>query len=344
MSTTIEAYDVAVIGAGLAGALVARRLADAGQNIVILESRDLPGGLNLHSAGLALLGTAESYAQLHARMGADKARALWALTHANLHTLNHTLQNLQLDYQHCGSQRYLADGKATYSLLQDLDYVVSLDEKESTSILQTQDDIMFSPADLIAALLAHPAITLETRAEVQALKTSEENPALLTIWARQRYLWAKTGVLTGGAYAVHLNKDLQDIIHPRHIHTATVHCPATVECPTILNAGQVIVTPQSDTNHITAQSQHSENALHLMVQAAQQLKLDGPVIARHSGWVAESQDGVPVIGTLANMPNVYHLNGLGFWGTSWVFLAAERLVNLMLKQADPGELSIKRFS
>jgi len=344
MSTTTEAYDVAVIGAGLAGALTARRLADAGQRVVILESRDLPGGLNLHSAGLALLGTAEPYSQLHARVGADMASALWALTRENLHLLAHTLQNLQVDYQRCGSRRDVENGEAEHKLLQCLDYGITLDETGAIAVLHTQDDIMFSSADLIAALLSHPSITLETRAEVQAIRSHVDDPALLAIWARQRYLWAKTAVLTGGAYAVHLNNDLRNIIHARHIHTATVQCPATVERPTILNAGQVIVTPRGDTNYITAQSQHGENALSLIVRAAQRLNLDGPVIARHSGWVAESNDDYPVVGTLDDMPNVYHLNGLGFWGTSWVFLAVERLINLMLQQQDPGEFAIKRFS
>src|ERR1044071_5768605 len=37
-------YDVVVIGAGLAGLSAARRLAGEGQNVLIVEARDRPGG------------------------------------------------------------------------------------------------------------------------------------------------------------------------------------------------------------------------------------------------------------------------------------------------------------
>jgi len=344
MLPTIEAYDVAVIGAGLAGSLVARRLAEAGKNVVILESRDLPGGLNTHSAGLSLLGTTAPYTQLQARVGDATARTMWRLTHENLDLLKHSLPTLGVDYQQCGSQRYIniAD-KSSYELLKALNYTVTLTEQENKTVLHIQDDISFSPAELIAALLEHPHITLETRAEVQALKENQADSKLLTIWARKRYLWAKSAVLTSGAYAVHLSKRLQDMIHPLPIHTAIVKCPVTNSRPLILNAGQVIVTPQTDTYHITACAETSPQALSLMRTAAQQLQLDGPIIARHSGWVADSKDAYPIVGAFTDEPNIYHLNGLGFWGTSWVWLATERLVNAILTQQNPGELSVNRF-
>ena len=44
-----QTYDVLVVGAGLWGCIVARELAEAGYRVLVLESRDLPGG-NARSA------------------------------------------------------------------------------------------------------------------------------------------------------------------------------------------------------------------------------------------------------------------------------------------------------
>lgn len=44
MYTTFSSFDVLVVGAGLAGALSARLLKDAGYSVLVLEERDYPGG------------------------------------------------------------------------------------------------------------------------------------------------------------------------------------------------------------------------------------------------------------------------------------------------------------
>ncbi len=53
--STIEPYDVTVVGAGLAGALVASILAEEGLQVVVLEATDVLGGTIRRQPGLAML-------------------------------------------------------------------------------------------------------------------------------------------------------------------------------------------------------------------------------------------------------------------------------------------------
>jgi len=50
------------------------------------------------------------------------------------------------------------------------------------------------------------------------------------------------------------------------------------------------------------------------------------------------------VGTLPHLSQVYFAVGLGGRGLAWAFIAAERLISLMWRDADPGILSAKRLS
>lgn len=355
MPTPIDAYDVVVIGGGLAGASIARRLAEAAQKVVILESQAAAGGLAPRGVGLALLGTPEPYAALQARRG-DDARQIWELTRENLALLSQTLQAAGLEVHRTGSLRLTDDAQEAQqfqqsaTLLQALGYAVTLEDATDWGqlvALRTEDDIVYDPAVLIAALLQHPNITLETEAEVQAIKPQAPAPGApprLTIWARKHYLWAKTVVLTGGALAVRLSATLQPLLHPTRIHSLDLVTDAPLPQPLLLAGGQMAATATPEGWRLAAwMPQDHPDALQGLLDKVKPLCPQAIVRRRHSGWGAQSVDGLPIVGALPEWPNVYLLNGLGAWGASWAWVAAARLAELLLQQQDPGEFSIQRF-
>jgi glycine/D-amino acid oxidase-like deaminating enzyme len=74
-----ETADVAVIGAGVTGALVAERLVSAGAGVVLLDRRDVASGSTAATSGLLLYETDTSLVELADLVGdADAARA-WRL-------------------------------------------------------------------------------------------------------------------------------------------------------------------------------------------------------------------------------------------------------------------------
>ncbi|MFN3763160.1 MAG: NAD(P)/FAD-dependent oxidoreductase, partial [Anaerolineae bacterium] len=70
--------------------------------------------------------------------------------------------------------------------------------------------------------------------------------------------------------------------------------------------------------------------------------VEGNVLRRQSGTVGCTPDGVPVVGALAHLPGVYFALGLGGWGLSWAFVAAERVVEMVVEGASAGLLDAER--
>ncbi|MBN2390484.1 MAG: FAD-binding oxidoreductase [Anaerolineae bacterium] len=358
MSTLSDTYDTAVVGAGFTGALVAHHLAEASQNVVVLEAKSAPDSTTTKRMGVALLGTPEPYAALQARLGADEGHQIWKLTRRNLDLLNTTLQKVHQQATPVGSLRIAADTaeaallqKSATLLRQDL-YAAEMDDEVGESKLsdygyrvglRTAEDLAFDPEALAAALLDHANITVEYETEVQAIRQAS-NSATLSIWAHKHYLHAKNVILASGAYAARLYPGLADIISPLPMHAIDLRYETALPTPLIINRGQVIVQPHGENWRMVGWSSANEDVLPMMTEVAQQLCPDAPVVARHSWWAAQSVDGLPVVGQAPDMPDVYVVNGLGPYGWSWICIAVDRLIGAMLHDEKIGLLALDRFS
>lgn len=353
MSSPKEVYDVVVIGAGLTGALIARQLAQETLNVAVLEASESSGGIAPRGVGLALLGTPTPYATLQEEVGAEQAQEIWHLTQENLRLLNETLQQLEQDGRRVGSFRPISSSAEVSNLQQSADqleaegYEVDIDDATELGYLValvTKDDIAFNPQPMIEALLVHPNITVETQTEVQSIHLPETETAPLTIWARKRYIWAKGVVLAGGAHAVRLSRFLGSIVHPLRITSVDLRNTETLFTPLVLEHGSSVIRAEEGQWRLVGWDPVDQAPLKHLTEIAQQLCPNAPVIGRQSAWVAQSEDGLPVIGELPDLPGVYAASGLGPWGVSWAFVAAQRLVELMIHNADPGLLYFDRLS
>ena len=72
-----ETCDVAVLGAGITGALAASRLAAAGCDVVVLDGNDVAMGSTAGSTGLLQYETDTSLGQLISYIGAEQAVLSW---------------------------------------------------------------------------------------------------------------------------------------------------------------------------------------------------------------------------------------------------------------------------
>ncbi len=360
MSTLSDTYDAVVVGAGLTGALVAHHLAEASQNVVVLEAKSAPGGAAAKGAGVAFLGTPEPYAALQTRLGADEGRHIWKLTRRNLDLLTTTLQKVHQQATPVGSLRFTAEAaeaallqESATLLRQDL-YAAEIDDATGYGYLvglRTAEDLIFDPAALTVTLLNHANITVEYETEVQAIHQAHRpaggraaEPAVLSIWARKHYLHARHVILANGAHAPRLHPGLADVISPLAMHAIDLRYAAALPTPLIINRGQVIVQAHGAHWRVVGWSNANEDILPVMAGVVQQLCPDAPVLARHSWWAAQSADGLPVVGQAPDMPNVSVVNGLGPCGWSWVCIAVDRLIGALLHDEKIGLLALDRFS
>lgn len=89
--------DVAVLGAGISGALVARALAGAGLDVVVLDRRDAAGGSTSASTALLQYEIDLSLVELMRRIGrADAERAYW-LCHGSIDAIERIVTELKVD-------------------------------------------------------------------------------------------------------------------------------------------------------------------------------------------------------------------------------------------------------
>lgn len=355
MSTLSDTYDTVIVGAGLTGALVAHYLAEASQNVAVLEAKSAPGGAAAKGAGVAFLGTPEPYTALQARLGADQGRQIWQLTRRNLDLLTSTLQKVHQQATPVGSLR-ITDAAAEAALLQesatllrqDL-YAAEMDDATDYGYqvgLRTAEDLAFDPEALTAALLDHANIAVEYETEVRAIRQAPRpgETAALSVWARKHYLHAKNVILANGAHAARLSPTLANIINPLAMRAIDVRCATALPTPLLINRGQVTVRAHGGAVRLVGWSSAAADILPVMAGIAQQLCPDAPVLARHSWWAAQSADGLPVVGQTPDMSNVYVVNGLGPCGWSWVCVAVDRLIGALLHDEKIGPLALDRFA
>jgi glycine/D-amino acid oxidase-like deaminating enzyme len=115
--------DVVVVGAGLAGCIVALLLARAGVRTVVLDARAPGHGATGRSAGFLIRGTADHPDRVAELIGAERMLALWRYTERSIDYLTGLVAELGVD---CALRR---EGGL----------VLSLDEGEQQSLKRSRD-------------------------------------------------------------------------------------------------------------------------------------------------------------------------------------------------------------
>ena len=340
--STIEPYDVTVVGAGLAGALVASTLAEEGLKVVVLEATESLGGTIKHQPGLALLGTPEPFTQAVERRGDQVAHTLWELTSENLVRLEILLERCGIASEKVGSLRLAVDAsqsaefRESAAQLKQYGFDVTLEDDSRYGdqvAISTSDDLLFTPQALVNKLLEHENIIVERDAEVEGVKRQPDGS--IAVSAHQRYLWTRKVIFANGVHAIRFDPGLAEILHPVCVHTIVFENTQTLTRPLVLDNGHIFFVPYGDSVYLTGWDSTETDILWRLSAVANQLCPNALVRERFTAWVTTRDGTLPVVGELPGQSDVYIINGLGPFGLNLALVAADELAELVLYDRQP---------
>ena len=362
--------DVVVVGAGLVGAAIAARLAREGVETAVLEAQSVAGGATGRSAGMVLTGLAGHYSQAVSDHGREWAREVWALTVAGRERLIEAADRLGVPVERTGSLALAVDEaeadalRESAVLLREDGFEAQFDPRDPLgrgfrAALHHPDDVMVDAAALNHGLIVSSGVIVHEGTEVYNLSSHPEG---VHVWARGRTVICNTVVLAINGYAALFDPYFADRVAPtRSLVFATPPLKTgAVETPCAADYGYAYCRQLPDGRLLLGgwerprprrQGSGREAELGDVVQdglarfASRHFpEVDAHKARRWSGVMGFTPDGLPLVGRLPGLPQVYFAVGLGGRGLAWAFVLAERLVELMLHGADPGILAPDRLT
>ncbi|MDY7077689.1 MAG: FAD-dependent oxidoreductase [Chloroflexota bacterium] len=361
----VDACDVVVVGAGLTGAAVAARLVREGFDTAVLEAQTTAGGATGRSAGMVLTGLAGHYNWAVATYGRQKAQNIWALTTEGRERLVETAGQLGIPVEQTGSLALAVDDaevealEESASLLQEDGFNVQFSpndplERDFRAAIQCPDDVVVDANALTWALLDTSNLAVHEGTEVHDLEPDKNG---VRVWAHSRTVLCNTVVLAVNGYAPLLDSYFTDKVIPtRALIVATEPLDKTVlEQPCYADYGYEYCRQLPDRRLLmgswrrphhphqkTKQDTEQGNVVDMVEEGLLRFasrhfpSVETLDTSRRSGIMGFTPDGLPLVGRLPDLPQVYFAVGLGGRGLTWAFAIAERLVASMQDDTDPG--------
>ena len=358
-----DACDVLVIGGGLVGAAVATRLTREGFDTAILDARCVAGGATGSSAGMVLTGLAGHYNWAVSAYGRQRAQDVWASTVKGREQLAEAAESLGISLERRGSFALAVDDEEadalqeSVELLREDGFEARFERSDPLGrgfrgLLHQPDDLTVNAAALTEALLAAEDVMLHERTEVYKFESAGNDVRVL---ARGRTVLASAVVLAVNSYAPLSHAYFTDKIAPVRslVYTTNSLEDTALEFPCTTNYGQSyfrILSHQRlligawrnrDLSSPENEDREEDALAHLVSRHFPEVRVDD--VQRESGVMGFTPDGLPLLGSLPDLPQVYFAVGFGGRGLAWAFTVAERLVDAMLHNADVGFLSAERL-
>ena len=363
----VDTCDVVIVGAGLVGAAVAAQLAQNGISTAILEARSVAGGATGRSTGMVLTGLPGHYNWAVSAYSHEKAQEIWALTVEGRERLVETANRLNVPVQHTGSLALAVEEsevdalRESAVLLHDDGFEARFNprdllERGFRAALRHPDDVTVDAAELTRALLDSSGVTIHEGTEVYDLESEGDD---VRVWAQGRTVVCSAVVLAVNGYAPLLDSYFADKVaptrslvfatHPLDSVVLDVPCSADYGYETCRQLPDRRLLLSSWRRPRAGDSQEPGSDLDDVVQLGlarfaerhfPDIEIHG--VDRWSGVMGFTNDGLPLVGRLPHLPQAYFAVGLGGRGLAWAFVAAERLISLMWRDADPGILSADR--
>lgn len=362
-------YEVAVIGAGIAGAYAAWRLGRAGQAVALLEARYVAAGASGRNAGMVLRGTAENYARGVERYGRAVARAAWELSAESQCLVRALADRFGLPVTSGGSlllttaAREAVDLRRSAMLLAEDGFVADYIDHDPLSRgfragLAQPEDFGLDPAALVRALVADSGADLIEGCPVWSLAA---DGAGVLVRGRRAVVRAGRAIVATNAEAPRLHRHFAGLVTPRRAQMlATAPLPPLLGPLVYADEGYEYIRQRADGRVLLGGGRRrhgaSEVGYDLAPTAPVQAELAAflarhfpeaaaaPVERRWAGTMGFSPDGLPLVGRLPELPAVSYAVGFTGHGLSLGPAVVERLLDWLAGRPLPDWLASERLA
>ncbi|GAC1506622.1 MAG: FAD-binding oxidoreductase [Candidatus Dormibacteraceae bacterium] len=340
--TLPDRTDVVVIGGGIAGVSLVHHLARRRISTVLVEREHLAAGASGRNAGFLLAGVAGCYADAVRTFGRGKAREIWNITSENHDRMLECVEGSDVGHRRLGSVT-LASGEDERTELEESSQLMrddGFDARWDGERLFNPRDGEVNPAALVGALASRAKEgVIREGVNVTAIEPGRSEVA---VRAGQQECRAGVVILATNAYTPQLLPQVK--IHPTRAQMLASAPIARTVCdvPTYshfgyrywrqLRGGEVLVGGWRDT------SLEAEVGYEEMPTAPIQEHLDrqldamtagAAVTHRWAGTMGFTETGLPLVGPVEDMGNLYLCAGFNGHGMGSAFMSAKKLVEML---------------
>jgi glycine/D-amino acid oxidase-like deaminating enzyme len=374
-----QRVDAVIIGAGIAGHSSAYWLQKEFPDfkIAVLEKGLRGSGATGRNAGFITCGSVEHFSRLVQTHGEESAREMWQYSEKNLSLLKEEL-NLSLDkhgfeqkgsFSLASSEHELKELKESALLMKKLNISVEvLDEKECAQRLgcvgfkggvKYCDDASINPLLLIDEIHCrisphvsfyenHEVFSIEKKGQTRLVRTNQGN------------FEADVVIMATNGYSALLHPFFKGKIEPtRGQILATEAVAPFMEGPSYANfvldyfrqlpSGELIIggfrqlDKQGEVGYSDETNPTIHSALEKFIEDHLPRLKSKKITHKWSGVMGFSFDGQPIIGSLADDPQVYFLGGFTAHGLGLAFHGAKTLCDILQGRSCPEFLNARRI-
>ncbi len=356
----IEA-DVCVVGGGFVGAVLATRLVERGLTVVVVEASHVASGASGRNAGHCIAAFRDSYHRAIERRGAA-ARQLRAEAIGARDWVAERCAELAVPFEANGS-RYLAIDETERERLIASFEALSADGQD---VEWHEDDpwdrafhgMLYQPGDLgLQPYLLTTRLMAASGARVIEHSAARELAVVagaVEVRTRRATVRCERAILATNAYSRLLHPFFRDRVNPTRAQALATEPLGfrMFDGPTGTNdgfeyfrqlpdtrfiiGGYRDIYPDEEVGYADETTPHLQEGLQTWAAAHFPELADVRVTHRWAGIMGFTNDGLPLVGQLEELPGVYYCVGFNGGGMSMGPVAASRAVALMLDGIAPG--------
>jgi gamma-glutamylputrescine oxidase len=330
---------VLVIGGGITGVSLLHHLAKRGIEAVLVERSHVAAGASGRNAGFLLAGVADCYAEAVRIFGRARARDIWSMTVENHIEEIEAVAGQEVGHRRNGSAILASDEHEAEQLAESAQLLREdgFDCDWDGRCLTNPGDGEVTPTLLVGAF-ARKAVPGSVREGVEVTAIEPGNGEV-HVQAHDAECRAGFVILATNAYTPQLLP--QVAIQPRRAQMLASEPEATRLCdrPTYshfgyrywrqLSTGEILIGGWRDTAHDIEVGYDETPTAPIQSHLEAQLRHMGAeveVTHRWAGTMGFTESGLPLVGPVDQMPNVYVCAGYNGHGMGFAFMSAKQLV------------------